>query len=59
LTQLLIGCFGSKLLIQWMFNPSFFTLDLTGNGELIIFFRQAFAILFYYPTNTDTPKMVV
>jgi hypothetical protein len=40
-----------------MFNPTVLTLYLTGNGELIIFFRQTLAILFYYTTNTDPPKM--
>jgi hypothetical protein len=39
-----------------MFHPTILILDLTGNGELIILFRQSFAILFTILPMLIRPK---
>jgi hypothetical protein len=39
-----------------MIDPSFPALDLRGDSELIVFFRQPPAIFFDDATDADTPK---
>jgi len=39
-----------------MFNPSIFVLDLAGNGELIILFRDVFTALYDNLADTDSSE---
>ena len=39
-----------------MIDPAILVLNLTGNGELIVFGRQTFAIFFNDTTNADTTE---
>jgi hypothetical protein len=39
-----------------MFNPTILVLQLTGNGELIIFFRETLPLFVYHFTDTDTTQ---
>src|SRR5690606_34614199 len=54
--QLAVTGFLAQCLVEWVIDPALLVLDLSRDGELIVFLRQASIVFFDHATDADSTK---